>query len=363
MDKRVKINFIVPFKPRRPAGGFRVIYEYANRLVALGYDIHITYPVEIPYVDYSLPFWLRNILSNSIYKLTTNRWFKFDPHITMSNIPRVEEQYVVDADIVIGTWWSVVREIGKFGRSKGLKINLIQGYETWLGHVDLLHQSYNLEGFTNVVVSSYLKKLVERYTINKTTIIENGIDSNVFHIKKEIEDRNPLTIAMTYSLQEIKGSDFGLEALKLVKAKYPALQAELFGICPKPDNLPEWISYHRDPQDLPDLYNRNAIFISNSFTEGFPLTPAEAMSCGCALVCTDIDGHREYAVDDQNALLVEIKNPEQMAEKIAFLIENNDKRITLAHNGNRDIQRYNWDNAVRKMLEIINNLLKVSVDL
>jgi len=48
----MRINFVLPFKIRKPAGGFRVMYEYANRLANLGYDIHITYPIKAKYVRY-----------------------------------------------------------------------------------------------------------------------------------------------------------------------------------------------------------------------------------------------------------------------------------------------------------------------
>lgn len=82
------------------------------------------------------------------------------------------------------------------------------------------------------------------------------------------------------------------------------------------------------------------------------------MFCGCALVCTDIDGHREYALDKDTALLVDVKNPLQMADRICYLIENNNERIALARRGNNFVQRFNWNNAVMKMETVIKSLLQ-----
>ncbi|NDV78292.1 glycosyltransferase [Dysgonomonas sp. 511] len=355
--KKTKINFILPFKPRRPAGGFRVMYEYANRLSARGYQVHLTFPIKTPYMEYRLPYIARYILSK-IEGFSHDKWFEFLPDITMSYAPSVKDKYVQNADIVIATWWATALEMGSLSPSKGRKINLIQGFENWEGHEDLLHKSYNMLDTVNVVVASYLEKKVKHFTNNRVELIENGIDTGIYYVKDEIESRNPLSVAMMYSIQEIKGSKYGLEALGMVKEEIPELQVELFGISPAPDNLPEWIKYYRNPDALSDLYNRNAIFISNSFTEGFGLVSVESMFCGCALVGTDIEGHKEYAFDGKTALLVEPGNARMMADKIISLVRDNEYRIALAKNGNSYVQRFKWENAVDKMEGIIISLLK-----
>ncbi|MDR2953795.1 MAG: glycosyltransferase family 4 protein [Prevotella sp.] len=351
----LKINFILPFKPRRPAGGFRVMYEYANRLAKKGYKVHLTFPIRTPYMKYRLPYFIRYVLSK-IEGFRTNKWFKFDSSITMSYVPEVKETYVDDADIVIATWWSTVLEMGKLNPRKGKKINLIQGFENWEGHENLLYQSYDIKDTVNIVVASYLERIVSQHTENRIELIENGIDDTVYFVKDKIEDRNPFTVLMHYSEQEIKGSKYGLEALRIAKQHIPELKAELFGISPCPFDLPDWITYHRDPANLSDIYNRNAIFISNSFTEGFGLVSVESMFCGCALICTDIEGHQEYAFEGQTALLVEVMNTNQMANKIVYLANNNDYRINLAKSGNEYVQRFKWDNAIKKMKRIIQSL-------
>lgn len=354
MNKPLKINFILPFKPRRPAGGFRVMYEYANRLARKGYSVHLTFPIRTQFMKYRLPYFMRSVLSK-LEGFKRDRWFDFDPSITMAYVFEVKNKYVPDADIVIATWWSTVLEMGVLSGSKGRKINLIQGFENWEGREDLLYQSYDLPNVTNIVVASYLKDIVEQHSSKPVTLIHNAVNTEQFYLKNNIEERKPTTVAMTYSTQEIKGSEYGWEALKIVKEKHPDLQAEFFGVCAAPEGLPHWIKFYRAPDNLCDIYNRNAIFLSNSFTEGFPLTPAESLFCGCALICTDIAGHREFAIDNETALLVEVKNAQQMADKICYLIENNKERIALAYRGNEYIQRFAWDNAIAKMLDVLNS--------
>lgn len=352
----MRINFVLPFKIRKPAGGFRVMYEYANRLADLGYDVHITYPIKAKYVRYRLPFGLR-VLMSYIEKYRPFSWFTFNPNITMSYVKSISNKNVIDADIIIATWWSIAVEVSELSKSKGEIINLIQGYEDWLGHVDELHASYNLTNTYNVVVAKYLKDIVAKYTKKDIVYIPNAIDTNVFRLEKTIEERNPYNICMLYSTQEIKGSVYGLEALHKLHNKYPDIRVDLFGICPEPDNLPDWITYHYNSPNLSKIYNNNAIFISNSFTEGFPLVVLEAMACGCALVCTDIKGHRESAVDHETALLVELKNPEDVVLKVSSLIEDKSLLQSIAKNGNQLVKQYSWDVSAKKMNSLIEDIL------
>ncbi|MFV0469899.1 MAG: glycosyltransferase family 4 protein [Dysgonomonas sp.] len=357
MGKDIKINFILPYKPKRPTGGVKMMYEYANRLAKKNYSVHIYYPLKTRFIDYRFPFVIRWILSK-IEGFRTFCWFDFDPAIKMSYINSVSDKYVTDADVTISTWWSTALDMGRLSPSKGKKINFIQGFENWAGHEDLLYTSYQIEGATNVVIANFLKEIVEKHSHNKTVVIENAIDLDAFCVRENIENRDSYTVCMNYSTQGIKGSDYGIEALKIVKNQKPDLKVEMFSIYPRPESLPEWISFYQTPADLPDVYNRCAIFITNSFTEGFGLVSVEAMACGCALICTDIPGHREFATDNETALLVEPQNSAQMAEKICSLIEDNAKRITIAKQGNNYVQRYSWESAVGKMENVINEAIK-----
>lgn len=349
----------MPFKARKPMGGFKVMYEFANRLSDLGYSIHITYPIKTKYMEYRLPYVARKLMSY-VEGFKTDKWFNFKPSITMSYVDSVSDRYVIDSDVIIATWWSTASDMGQLSQSKGVKINFIQGYENWIGHEDELHKSYNMPTTTNVVVASYLAKIVEKYSSTKAYLIPNAIDNKIYKLNVPIGQRDPFSICMLYSEQEIKGSKFGLESLFKVQEKYKDLKVDLFGIFPRPENLPSWIVYHRDPSDLVKIYNNNAIFIANSFTEGMALTPMEAMFCGCACILTDIDGHSEYGKNNETCLLYEPKNTEELINKINSFLDNNNERIKIATEANNFIQQFSWDKAVEKMNNIIQETLKKS---
>ena len=67
--------------------------------------------------------------------------------------------------------------------------------------------------------------------------------------------------------------------------------------------------------------------------------------CGAALVATDIGGHREFAENGVTALLAPPRRPEELAERILQLIEDQPRRIALAKAGSRYIQQFTWARA------------------
>ena len=61
--------------------------------------------------------------------------------------------------------------------------------------------------------------------------------------------------------------------------------------------------------------------------EGLPLTLIEAMSCGLPLVSFDCPcGPKDVITDGKNGFLCKFGDIEMMAEKIKYLIKNNDER-------------------------------------
>ncbi|MFV0468772.1 MAG: glycosyltransferase family 4 protein [Dysgonomonas sp.] len=358
MLREGNISIILPFKANNPSGGFRILYEYANRLSALGYSVCILYPLGDPYLKYRLPYCIRYVKSlfpNS-QKLP---WFNLRKEIQTKFVPYISDKYVAGSNIIISSWWSTSLSVGQLSDENVKKINLIQGLENWDGNdAALLNSSYNQVNTTNVVVASYLRDIVKQHTNNETVVINNAIDPSDFFVSNPIENRDPETVCMLYSTQQIKGCEYGIEALKIVKQKYPQLKVDLLGVHPHPQAIPEWMQYHKKPANLPQIYNRNALFISNSLTEGMSLMPLEAMSCGCALLCTDIDGHKEYAVNGQTALMYEPRNVDDLVQKILLLIGNNKMRCELAERGVEISRKFSWTESVEKMDVLIQKLIK-----
>ena len=56
---------------------------------------------------------------------------------------------------------------------------------------------------------------------------------------------------------------------------------------------------------LPDFYNQTKIFILPSFYEGNPKVLLEAMACGCAIICANVNGINNIIEHRVNGYLCE----------------------------------------------------------
>jgi len=353
----MKINIILPYFPKSPGGGVKVMYEYAKRFANKGHDVVVYHSMQTPYTFLSNEsklsmYWkyIRHFITGRVHK--GPNWLEFPATVRFAEIPYVSNSFVRKADVCFSTWWATAFDIAKLDATKGRKVNLIQDYEVIMtDRKDLVHESYHLE-MKHVVISDYLSEILKQQTGREVPLVKNGIDLERYVCKTPIEERNPYSIIMLYANHERKGSKYGLKALENLKRKYPQLEVVLFSVDEKPSWIPEWISYHRQPKNLVDLYNQSSIFLSPSIQEGFGLPPMEAMACGCACVCTDIRGHAEHSKNEETALLSEPANSESIEKCIERLLDDNYFRIALARQAQSNIRTFDWELSANKMLEI-----------
>lgn len=343
--KSLRITIVLPFPVTKPVGGAKIMYEYANRLSDEGHSITVVHSIIRPFKKMKSPLWWKK-MSFTLRGVQRPKWFPLHKKIPSLIVNEITDKYLPDADIVFSTWWQMAYAISKLSPQKGKPVNLIQDFEVWGGQKEKVLASYRLP-ITHAVIAFYLKKLLEEHEAKKIVYFPNAIDYQKFFIKSTIEAREPLSIIMLYSKEERKGSTFGIEALKQLKIEFAELKATLFGVYPRPADLPEWIGYQRKPDDLTSLFNNHAVFLSASLGEGWALPPAEAMACGCAVVCTDIGGHADYAINNETAILFKAADLDAMKEALKALLLHDSKRIEIAKNGNRYLlENFNWARSV-----------------
>jgi glycosyltransferase involved in cell wall biosynthesis len=348
----MKINIVLPFFPKHAVGGIKVLYQYADFLSERGHDVTLYHTSILKNVPKRYLNIFRVLRFYFRIKKSIPKWFTFKNQVTVINILKISNKSIFDGDVIISTMYATALDVFSLSESKGRKINFIQDYETWIAKPNQLILSYRLP-VIHIVINDYLYSIVEKYSPQSPVLIYNAIDTSKFYITKPIEDRQSASICMMYSEEQRKGSIYGINAIKLCKEKYPDLVVNLFSVFPKPEWLPDWINFHQSPNNLNEIYNSSAIFISPSLGEGWALPPAEAMCCGCALICTDIGGHAAYAKDKETALLVSSEDPIDLADKISTLIEDNQYRIQLARKGNDFIKRFSWKKSVDELEKIL----------
>lgn len=269
----MRITFVLPGPARRPVGGYRVVYEYADRLAGRGHEVSVLHAVRVPYTPSRWPYLIR-YTAHQLLRTARPRWFRFRNRVILKTIPSIEDRHVPDADAVIATWWATAYEVTKLRPACGKKYYLIQHYETWGGPAELVNNSYLL-GLRNIVIALWLKETLEQLGARVAAHIPNGINFELFRLYLSPEEREPHSVLWMYHPADWKGPEEGLRALLVAKEAVPDLKATVFSTYPHPAFLPRWVDFVRNPAQryLVELYNRHAIFLCSSRSEGWSLPP------------------------------------------------------------------------------------------
>lgn len=348
-----RIVFLFPHPATGPTGGYKVIYEYANRLVVDGYDVHIVYSGSI-YWSKKDPYHKMTCCIRYIQKLlqgySCRSWFALDrkvhEHLTFS----LNQCHVPNADIYVATSPYTAYYLNEYNDSSK-KFYFIQDYENWgEGLNAILHDTYHYP-FQKIVIARWLQEMLKKQFQEESIWIPNGFDFSKFRLTIAVKEKNPLLVTMLYHQMERKDCAMGFRALEIVKKRFENLRISLFGVPERPKDLPDWYDYNKQPSD--ELHNRlnneAAIFIGTSKVEGWGLTVGEAMMCGQAVCCTDNAGYREMAIDGETALVSPVGDSEAMANNIIRLIEDEELRYRIANNGYQFIQRFTWNESYNKL--------------
>jgi glycosyltransferase involved in cell wall biosynthesis len=254
-------------------------------------------------------------------------------------------EFVPDGDILVATAWETAEWAITYPASKGKRFYIIQHLETWSGPEERVFETWKAP-LEKVVIAGWLKRIAMEMG-QETHLIPNGMDFTRFRMTTPSEDRDPHQLLMLYHIVEWKGSADGLAAFEIARQTIPELRLTLFGIDPAPPDLPAGVEYHHQPpQDkLNGFYNRAAIFISPSWTEGWGLPPAEALMCGGAIAVTRGGADEAFAIHEETALVSPIKDTAALAANIVRLVRDKELRLRLARQGHDLIQQFTWERS------------------
>ncbi|MFT5728348.1 MAG: glycosyltransferase involved in cell wall biosynthesis [Desulforhopalus sp.] len=211
------------------------------------------------------------------------------------------------------------------------------------------------------VVSSAMKHKATLLGLEDDTVsvIPMGVDSQGT-FTPPAADKARDGLIFVGRLVEKKGIEYLIRALPTIIAKYPEQRLVIIGDGPLRQHLEELccslevahavnfegaLTNHA----IPPYLQRAAIAIIPSVVtqsgdqEGTPVAIMETLACGVATVVSDYPGARDIIQDGDNGFLVPPKAPEQIAEKVFFLLENSTTRATLGKNGRKSIEdNYDW---------------------
>jgi glycosyltransferase involved in cell wall biosynthesis len=259
---------------------------------------------------------------------------------------KLSKPILEDADVIIATAWETAELIYRLKVMKRV-VYFIQGDESLFDEPVKRHwQSRVIETWKypwkKIVIAEFLREQIKKHdALDDIIKIPNGLDFNKYTLRMPVKNRNKYHITMLAHRFILKGTVDGIKALEIVRRKHCGLQVTVFSAYPKMEYIPDWIDYRHNPEqsELIVIYNNAAIFISSSHTEGFGLTLAEAMACGCATAVTDIPAYHDFTIQNETSLFSPVGDYTAMADNIMRFIESDLLRESFARSGYEYIRK------------------------
>lgn len=296
-------------------------FDYANGLCERGHQVTILFLNEHALEAYKVPRFVKRIACEYFTKKEP-RWYELNPGIKkISGLSENLTKELADIDVYIATEVRTA-EFVKKANPLAKKLYYIQDYETWIMPQEYVQKTYAY-GFRNIVISSWLKGIVDAYATEPSILIRNPVDTDIYKSVVPIQERYPHSISFLYHNVEGKGTVYAIETVKKLKSRYPDLKAYAFGTIAKGDDLPSFVDYTycATQAQTVEIYNKSTVFLCASYKEGYGLTGLEAIACGAVLVSSNYQAVAEYAIDGVNALLAPVKNVEELVKRVIKVFE------------------------------------------
>jgi glycosyltransferase involved in cell wall biosynthesis len=346
---RKRITFLLDSAGHLPGGGKRIVYEYASRMAAHGWKVSVVHPVvlSMPVTVVKRFFAFLRCFKWRFTKLyLPSTWFPMPASVRMMVVPYLSHRFIPNADYVVACPVQAAFWVKNYPSKKGQKVYFIQHFEDWELPREQVIATWKFP-MKKIVIAKWLQKIAHNIG-EKASYVPNGLDIGFFIVSKPYITRNPKSILFVHHQHAFKGVEFCVEAIIDLKRRHADLTVRSFAPYSRPNSLPGFVSYTINPSQsaLRDLYNESAIFIAPSLSEGWGLPPCEAMLCGCAVIATDIGGHREFVEDGRNAIFCKPACSDSIVEKVEFLFQHPEIANAIANYAPRSLLKFDWNSRI-----------------
>ncbi|MBC8318111.1 MAG: HAD-IIB family hydrolase [Desulfobulbaceae bacterium] len=119
---------------------------------------------------------------------------------------------------------------------------------------------------------------------------------------------------------------------------------------------------HDFATEVPELYrlcaDSGGVFVNPALVEPFGLTLIEASACGLPIIATNDGGPVDIVANCQNGALVNVGNPDEVADAIKELLADKNKWDACSRNGINGVrEHYSWESHCEKTVDRYKKLL------
>ena len=213
-------------------------------------------------------------------------------------------------------------------------------------------------------ISQFLVKRARRYGYRgDIEIVPNGVDLDKFQTSHKSQIINHKVIITVSRLVKKNGLDDLIKAIAQLDVKLLIL-----GKGPDENKLKKLVKDlkiedkvifmgHVQYNDLPKYYSMANVFVRPSLSEGLGNVFLEAMACGVPVIGTPVGGIPDFLKDRETGLFCQVRNPQNIAERVKELLSNDGLRRIIISNGQKLVkEKYSWSKISQQMEQIFQKL-------
>lgn len=219
------------------------------------------------------------------------------------------------------------------------------------------------------VLSESSKKDVLRFGIKEEliTVIPPGTDTEKYLPKKD-QDAKEKIILHVGRLKKYKSTHHLLYAAKVLKERRKDFRVIIVGdgddlprlkkIAKKLelDKIVKFTGFVPEEKKI-EYYQNGTLLVENSVKEGWGLIVMEANACGIPVIASRVPGIVDAVKEYKSGFLYEYGNINELVTKIETLLKDTSLCEAMGRAGRIWAKEFTWDNASKKMLEVIERSL------
>ncbi len=358
----MRLTFVLPKLFDHPIGGYKVVYQYANALVAKGHEITLVHPITDE--NHASLRDQASLMAAKTRQTTTRRppisWFTFEPGIRSILIPALSSRSLPAADVTVLTAWQTAERTREPAAQAGILAQIVQDYEFWMSDAQVrprMKAALGRDDVYQIATSSVVAAMLQEIGRKPIATVVAGLLEGEFGVDASIETRERV-VAFPARFGAVKDLPTALAAATLILRDESDIRVECFGSRIN-EPLPRGItSLGQIPhKELRALYNRASVFLLASRYEGWGLPAAEAMACGAAVISTRSGGVEDFLRDGNNGLLVPVGDAQALATAAMQLLRDKDLRVHLATNGSHTAAQMSVKNSCQQLERVLASLL------
>jgi GT2 family glycosyltransferase/glycosyltransferase involved in cell wall biosynthesis len=330
-DKPLNIAYVL--RTASLCGGVKVVMEHCARLHARGHNVCV-YHTE-----------------------GETDWFKGTVRcVRLKSVSALRDVLARFRGIKVATWWETAPWVAESLRDGDRGYYLVQdieeSYTSTAQNAAEVLATYRL-GLKPITEGIWTRDQLKQRFGCDSVFVSIGLDHAVFRPQLVTRDlQRILTQSRTWSGGGLKGWNAARSAILRVYRRNPQLNLATFSREHAPAFPPDLP--HRHFRSLSDdglarLYSEAGLYLLTSTHEGFGLTAAEAMACGCPVVATYAQGNEEFCIDGRTALMAPVDDAERLAQCCVRLQEDPALAAELAANAKQVIASYTWDRVIDRL--------------